>query len=188
MKKVINEMLSKRAGVDVSTPAGSEWLRNDIESATDERLSVNTVKRITGVLGDGNYIDEHARRSTLDVLARYLGFTDWPDLKSGLCERSSFFQRPPGTVEMATLPVDAIVTLRWDPDRCVRLRHFGEELYVVESSENSKLMKDDILIISDVRKGHYLIVRDVIRGGESLGCYTAAMVRGLTSIEISEHE
>lgn len=43
-------LLSRKAGVDVATPAGSDVLRHDIESATGQLLSLNTVKRLTGVI------------------------------------------------------------------------------------------------------------------------------------------
>ena len=65
--------LSEKLGVDVSTPAGATWLQLDIETATGERLGLNTVKRLVGVLSS----DAQPRISTIKIISDYLGYPDW---------------------------------------------------------------------------------------------------------------
>ncbi|MDE6786805.1 MAG: hypothetical protein K2J46_07195, partial [Muribaculaceae bacterium] len=65
--------LSEKLGVDVSTPAGATWLQLDIETATGERLGLNTVKRLVGVLSS----DAKPRVSTIKIISDYLGCPDW---------------------------------------------------------------------------------------------------------------
>lgn len=62
------KLLSEKSGRDVTTPVGADYLRNDIEATTGEPLSLNTVKRLTGLLP----YDSEPRQSTLDILAGYI--------------------------------------------------------------------------------------------------------------------
>ena len=65
--------LSEKLGMDVSTPNGATILQLDIESTTGERLGINTVKRLVGVL----HSNAKPRMSTIKIFSDYLGYTDW---------------------------------------------------------------------------------------------------------------
>ena len=65
--------LSDKVREDVSTPAGATMLQLDIESTTGERLGLNTVKRLVGVLSS----DTKPRISTIKIISDYLGYADW---------------------------------------------------------------------------------------------------------------
>ena len=65
--------LSEKLKEDVSTPAGATKLQLDIETATGERLGLNTVKRLVGVLSS----DAKPRISTIKIISDYLGYPDW---------------------------------------------------------------------------------------------------------------
>ncbi|MDE7414003.1 MAG: hypothetical protein K2N05_09510 [Muribaculaceae bacterium] len=188
MKGLLINLLKERAGCDVTTPAGSEWLCKDIEVRTGQRLSVNTVKRLSGVIDsdeDNNNI--HARRSTMDIISQYLGFRDYVALHSFLEQGSSSFRTKKDIVEMSELPVGARVVLGWALDREISVVHEGDGCYRVCTSKKSKLMEGDRLFIHNVMKGYPLYVRNVIRNGESLGNYTAAMEYGVAFVRI-EHD
>lgn len=181
MQKVLIDLLSGKAGRDVATPAGSEWLTRDIEAVTGERVSVNTLKRITGVLGSSGL---HARRSTLDIIARYLGFDDWNRLENSLGASSSDFSIPAGMVEMDKLDKGAVLRLCWEPEREIIIRHLGKGEYFVDKATNSKLNDGDCLRLTQIMVGHPLLVKEVIRSGKSLGSYTAAPEFGLNEIDL----
>ena len=65
--------ITKNLGIDVSTPAGATWLQLDIETRTGDRLGLNTVKRLVGVLPS----DAKPRISTIKIISDYLGYPDW---------------------------------------------------------------------------------------------------------------
>ena len=65
--------LSDKVKEYVSTPAGAAKLQLDIEVATGERLGLNTVKRLVGVLPS----DAKPRTSTIKIISDYLGYPDW---------------------------------------------------------------------------------------------------------------
>ena len=82
MKTVLINMLSRKAGRNIATPHGCEWLCHDIAACTNESISVNTLKRLTGVLKDYNDGKIHLRGANKDILARYLGYKEWSDFCS----------------------------------------------------------------------------------------------------------
>ncbi len=176
---VINQ-LSKRAGCDVTSTAGAAALRHDIESVTGERLSVNTIKRLTGVLP----YDNTPRVSTLDIVARYLGYESWRSLKAGQIAVDSDFSNKKLFTDMASLPEGQQVKITWEPGRVLALTHRGAGLYTVARSVNGKLRAGDLVQLSMLRVGFPFIAADVERGGLSLGEYTAAPDTGITSLII----
>ena len=185
MRTVLIKLLSEKAGRDVTTAFGSDWLCRDIESKTGEMLSLNTVKRITGVIDNrGEDRDLHARRYTLDIVARYLGYKDFQELESALNDNSSSFRKSDKLLDMTSLPRDCKVDIGWLPDRKITLGNRGDGWFEVEVSQNSKLRSGDLLNIYQVMQDYPLFVKEVIRDGVSLGSYTAAEDRGVTSIEL----
>lgn len=176
---ILSRLLSEKAGYDVSTPRGASLLCSDIESVTGERLSVNTIKRLTGVLP----YEGEARMATLEILSRYLNYPSGSVLYSVLTSDVSDFTLPEGLVDAADLPVDSRLHLEWAPGRIVEIRHLGEGIYVVEKAVNSKLKEADVLKIGYIGAGYPLFIKEVRRGGESLGEYTAAYDTGLTAVE-----
>lgn len=173
-------MLSSKVGYDISTPHGAERLQKDIESQTGERLSVNTIKRLSGLLP----YEGSQRGSTLDIFARYLGYADAKELLAFMEGNASDFRLPPNFIDLSSLPAGAKVVLEWTPGRRITMRHIDGASYSVEESVNSKLWKGDVLETGVVAKGIPFVVRNVAREGGNLGPYTAAQENGLTKIEI----
>lgn len=180
LKEEIIDLLARKAARDVRIPAGSDWLQKDILTVTGEHLSLQTVKRMTGVLQS----ETTPSRTSLDIIARYLGFEDYPAVEQALSRGVSDFKSDEGLVEIDMLPADTCLELRWSPDRRIILRRLPSGQCQVEESENSKLRVGDLLKISQLTQGYPLNVREVIRGGESLGPYTAAPEYGLTFVRI----
>ena len=173
-------MLAQKAGYDVSTPHGAERLQKDIETATGERLSVNTVKRLAGVIP---YAHE-PRLSTLEIIVRYLGYPSLRALKEAAEGNTSGFSLPGNFIDAAALPLHARLKLAWAPGRQLTLRHCGEGQYEVEEARKSKIQTSDHLRLGYIAEGYPLIVKAVERGGENLGEYTAAPEGGLSKVEI----
>lgn len=70
LNRLILEKLSEKIGQDVTTPAGASVLQLDIESVTGESLSLNTVRRLVGVIQSEKLTP---RRTTLNIIANYIG-------------------------------------------------------------------------------------------------------------------
>lgn len=174
------DLLSEKAGRDVTTAHGAEFLRNDIESVTGESLSRNTVKRLVGNLP----YESIPRIVTLNIISKYLGFSSWQLLQEYLTDRISDFDIKDGFIDLTTQPSDKIIRIRWQPDRSISIKHLGQGKYVVMESLNSKLRSQDILHLSQIAVGFPFMVKMVERKGENLGNYIAAKKTGIDSFEI----
>lgn len=176
---IVIKMLSEKAKIDVTTKAGAEFLRNDIESVTGEALSLNTIKRLTGILA----YNSDPREITLDIIALYLGYKDYKFLLTAITNKISDFNTSSNFIDLNSQPVGKEIIIKWEPDRVIKIRHIGEGVYRVEESQNSKLFMGDLLTLSQISEGFPFMVKEVVRGGKMLGSYTAAQTEGVLSIE-----
>ena len=174
------EMLAQKAGLDVTTARGAEYLCHDIESTTGERIGINTVKRIVGIL---EYEGSH-REMILDIIARYLDFSSWKLLEATLNDKTSGFSKKNGILCLESLAAGQDIAVYWEPGRKIILRHNNGRCFKVVESVNSKLKAGDELQLSQIAPGFPLYASNVRRGEESLGHYTAATVSGIKKIEV----
>lgn len=172
----IIEALDKKVGVDVTTPDGASRLRNDIESVTGEHLSLNTVKRLTGVITYGSV----PRRATLDIIAAYLGYGSHLMMTAAVHGRTSCFGPHNGIVEVSELPIGTRIEISWQPDRRVVIVHNGMGICRVDHTANSKLAQGDLLTLSQLADQFPLLVSNVRRDNRDMGPFTAGRQKGVT--------
>lgn len=135
---------------------------NDYESlSADTNLGINTLKRLCGYAPDST----EPRRSTLNMLAQYLGFDTW----------NIMMNLEPGDSEWndTCIHADEIrrnesVTVTWLPNRQLTLRCIGDETFEVSSSINGKLHTGDQVHIELFRLHHPLTVTNIVRQGQLL--------------------
>ena len=176
----IIELLKRMSGNALRQPSDCEYLSLDIESKTGVRIGATTLKRLLGFAQD----ERTPHQSTLDAIARYLGYAHWEELSQIEDEGNSDFEAPEGELRSADLKPEACVEIAYLPDRRVRLRYLGDMHYQVVESVNSKLQAGDEVEILNFVHHHPLLVANVWRNGESLGQFTAGRVSGLSSIKI----
>lgn len=174
------EMLKKEAGYDITTSYGSAMLQKDIETKTGQRLGLNTVKRLVGLI---DYNSE-PRQDTLLIIAGFLGFKTWESLISYINDNISGFDLNNPIVDLELLPPGKKVGIEWDPDRKIQLLHIKYGEYEVLESFNSKLRKGDLLYMSQISEGFPLVVKKVMRDGINIGNYKAGLDTGIKTIEI----
>ena len=176
----IVEMLKAKSGSDLRLPSDCEFLSLDIESKTGIRIGATTLKRLVGFAQD----DRMPHVSTLDAIARYLGFAHWDELSEIEDKGNSDFDSPDEEVRSADLKTGACVEIAYLPDRVLRLQYLGDSRYRVVESLNSKLLVGDELEIQNFVLHHPLLVVNVWRNGSPLGQFTAGRVSGLSSIKL----
>ena len=176
----IVEMLKRKSGSDLRQPSDCEILSLDIESKTGVRIGATTLKRLVGFAQD----ERTPHTSTLDAIARYLGYAHWDELSKIEDNGNSDFETPDDEVRSADLQTGACVEITYLPDRRLILEYLGNNRYQVTASENSKLQKGDEVEILNFVLHHPLLVVNVWRNGESLGQFTAGRVSGLSSIKL----
>lgn len=180
-----NEILRRireKAGIDMSKSVDFDVLAQAIKDTTNESLGVNTLKRLFGFKTDKVV----PRLSTMDVIAQYLGCTDYETLISELGDDADISMFTPiDCVEVKDLDKGTQIRISYDPNRVFFLTYLGDMKFIVNEVEGSKnIFKGDILTITQLAVGHRLVVANVLRQGEDLGMYESAKYKGLKSIEI----
>lgn len=178
----ILEMLQKKSGLQLNQPSDCEILGLCIEQETGAHLGVNTLKRLFGILP----AETMPRMSTLNILASYLNVRDWATLMESLESQNSSFQLIEGETFSQDLKDGALVKVTYAPDRELLFQKIRGTLFRVISSKGSRLQVDDVLDVDCFIPGFPLIVKEVKRGKESLGRYTAGLKSGLESIKLSK--
>lgn len=174
----IIDMLARRAGHELRLPADCERLALDIQSRTGQRVGATTLKRLLGFATD----ERMPHATTLDILALYLGYSHWQQLKAIADQGNSGFDSADCELRSASLAAGSMVEFTYLPDRRVRLRYLGDNHYCVVESVNSSLCEDDEVTIQSFVEGHPLYVADVHRQGQSLGPFTAGRIAGLQTV------
>lgn len=118
-------------------------LRDDIIATTSQSISLSTLKRLWG------YVEgwQVPRRGTLDVLARYLGYSSFEAFVDTHNVNSRVESDFPEAITMYAheIPTGTDIELLWLPDRVVRLRHKGNGVFIVTANSGSKLRKGWLL-------------------------------------------
>lgn len=149
-------------------------------------IGETTVKRMLGLVGE----DSPERRrtphvSTMDILAKWLGYADYKSLLQEIGEKdySSEFTSLE-SIEVAHLDKGTQVQLRYEPSRVIVMSYLGDGEFMINESKNSKLIKGDRIKLTHLVLGQEMLVTNVMRDGRNLGGYMGAKEGGLTSLEI----
>lgn len=156
-------LVEKRFCKSVMTSTDFYSLAQEIESETHERISASTLKRMWGYVN----MTPLPRQTTLDVLAKYIGSTDYKtfceSIKNSTALQSRFFTA--NFINSCDLAPDSRVEIGWDPNRKVTLKYMGDYLFEVESSLNSKLRQGDRFEAANFIKGSPLYISRILRDG-----------------------
>lgn len=175
----IIQLLSKQCSHPISIPADCEYLALDIQSKTGVRLGATTLKRLMGFADD----ERHPHKSTLNVIARYLGYHDWQQLSLEDAKGNSGFDTDNEEIRSADLQTSDRIEIHYLPDREVTFKYIGDCHYQVIASKNSKLKVGDLATVQNFILNHPLFVSAVIRNGKNLGPFTAGRVSGLSYLQ-----
>lgn len=178
----ILKRLREKIGLEMTRSADFDVLSQAIRDNTNENLGVNTLKRLFGFKTDKVV----PRLSTMDVIAQYLGSSDYESLIKELGEDAdiSVFS-PIDCIEVQDLDRGSQIRITYDPGRVLLLTYIGDFKFIVNEVEGSKnIQKGDILTITQLAVDHRFVVSHVIRDSVDLGAYESAKFRGLKSVEI----
>ena len=187
MTKIIPELnyllrlVEKHYGRHLSTTTDFESLSVLIERETGELLSASTLKRLYGYVS----MKPVPRKSTLDILARFIGKKSYDQFreewKDSTAFTSTFFSQK--TVYASELKDGDIVRIGWDPDRVVKLKYLGDNEFEVLESLNSQLLAGDKFEQVSFMMGYPLYISRILRDGEYTPSYIAGMQNGLNLLE-----
>ena len=176
----LRDAVLAKAGLLPRTHADFEALSLKIGS-----ISPVTLERIWAY--STRQIDSVSERS-LDVLAAYAGYRDWPGflqhLDASAGRESGLFTE--GSILSRDLAPGACLRLSWQPDRILIIRHTGDSRFIVESSENSSLRVGDTFTANQFQPGRPLYLDDFHSPSDPsrTGRYAIGLNHGLSSVEI----
>ena len=176
----IIQMLKDKSENGLRQPSDCEYLSYDIESKIGVHIGATTLKRLLGFAQD----ERTPHVTTLDAIARYLGYAHWDALMRVEDNGNSDFNQSAEVLQSSSLQSGDSVQITYLPDRKVTFEYKENSRYQVTESENSKLFVGDEVEIQGFVLHHPLLVSQVWRDGKALGSYTAGIVEGLSSITL----
>ncbi len=166
----------------IKTTADFEKLGVYIEQFVHEHISTSTLKRLWGYVAD-----EHLpRRYTLDVLSKYIGYSDFKTFcKSAISEKitdSIFFTT--FKISSTELTNGDKIEIGWNPNRYLIVEYLGDDRYKVLINQNSKLEVGDEFASKTFLLKFPLFLPNVYRGDETLPSFVGGKDGGLTILSI----
>ena len=176
------ELVEKQYGRKLSTITDFESLSVIIEKTTGELLSSSTLKRLYGYVS----LNTVPRKTTLDILSRFIGNRDYETFRISLSNDPQFSSRffSAKTVTTSELKAGDRLRIGWPANRIVTLNYLGDDLFEVETSVNASLVKGDRFRQVSFMKGYPLYLSRILRDGDYTPAYVAGMNSGLNLIEI----
>ena len=176
------ELVEKQYGRKLSTTTDFESLSVIIEKATGDLLSSSTLKRLYGYVS----LNTVPRKTTLDILSRFIGNRDYETFRISLSNDPQFSSRffSAKTVTTSELKAGDRLRIGWPANRIVTLIYLGDDLFEVDTSVNASLVKGDRFRQVSFMKGYPLYLSRILRDGDYTPAYVAGMNSGLNLIEI----
>ena len=175
------ELVEKQYGRKLSTTTDFESLSVIIEKATGDLLSSSTLKRLYGYVS----LNTVPRKTTLDILSRFIGNRDYETFRISLSNDPQFSSRffSAKTVTTSELKAGDRLRIGWPANRIVTLNYLGDDLFEVDTSVNASLVKGDRFRQVSFMKGYPLYRSRILRDGDYTPAYVAGMNSGLNLIE-----
>ena len=172
------KQIEECTGIKPKSPTDFNQLSDIIWESTHEQLSASTLKRLWGYFKGVGTI----RNSTLVILAKYLGFKGWDDFLAHLSQKNGSDPVLSPLVKAEDLSVGECITVSWKPNRRCTFRYLGNQQFIVESSENSKLKTGNTFSCSVFILNAPLYLTDLIQGDNAPVAFVAGKKDGLCEI------
>ncbi len=178
MLNLLRERVEKASKRAMDAPRDFEWLSKKLGKVGDS-VSVTTLKRCWG------YVDAPMtpRQHTLDVLARYLGYHNFEHF----VDAHDVINDEPASDPVAgvllrpahDLAVNDRVLLTWQPGRECVIRYLGNEQFVVERSERTRLQPGNTFNCGVIIEGEQLYIHNLIMMGRKPTGYVCGKRGGI---------
>jgi hypothetical protein len=183
---LLRESIEASIGRKLRTPKDFDILAESIFKKLHQHISPTTLKRLWG------YLDENVKPhySTLNSVARLLGFNNFSHFEQ--CSMNEEMASAPvlGTSISPASEIDTNCRLRltWAPDRVCLIRHLGAGLFVVEQSENTRLMPGNTFECDIIIDGEPLYLDNLIQNNRPPIGYVCGKRNGVHFFLIAEEK
>ena len=176
----IIKQIEERTNIKPKSPADFDQLSDIIWESTREPLSASTLKRLWGYFKGVGTI----RNSTLVILSRFLGFKDWDDFLAHLNQDNGSDPVLSTHIKTDDLHVGDRITVSWKPNRRCTFRYLGNQQFIVETAENSKLKSGNTFCCNVFILGAPLYLTDLVQGDKAPVTFVAGKKDGLCQLTV----
>ena len=176
--KALCESVERKSGKKMLTPLDFAWLEDKIENKLKERISVSTLMRVWGYRKGVS-----TRQSTLDILARYVGYADYvtfsqwaPTKDDDEPQSDEVISRHLRTQDMQ---VGQQVELTWQPNRRCVVELLQGNCFEVIEAEETKLSVGDTFECNIFIEGEPLYLSQLVHEGRPPMVYVAGRRNGI---------
>ena len=178
MMALLRERVEEVTKRPMKSPSDFEWLSERL-GEMGESMSTTTIKRCWG------YVDADVtpRLRTLDILARYIGYRDYEHF--AVAHNTLEDDTPSAPVHGTTLrpsvdlDINDRVMLTWQPGRVCVIRYLGNEQFVVERSERTRLQPGNTFNCGIIIEGEQLYLHNLITEGRKPTNYVCGKLNGI---------
>lgn len=172
--------IEKRMGKPLRSPTDFNQLSLRLQKELKEEISISTIKRIWG------YVEtkHNTRYTTLSILSRFVGCTDWYDFRLSLRRRNIMEPDsiPEEQIRTACLRTGDKIELGWEPGCTCEIEYIGNNCFRVKESANNILRKDDTFKALIFNLNQPLYVSELDHGDNKKCTYVTGRDNGLTTI------
>lgn len=153
-------------------------MRDSIYSRLHVLISSSTLKRLWG------YLDSPSkpRQGTLDVLARFIGYSDYAAYEAAATADGGQTSSPVISrhlnVQQMLVENDELI-LSWAPDRQCRVRYLGSLQFQVVESANTRLQPGDYFQCNLIIEGEPLYLSNLLQPGHLATNYVCGKRGGI---------
>ena len=170
--------IEQMMGRPIQSPKDFDQLRDNIYSRLRVNISSHTLKRLWGYLDSPS----EPRRGTLDVLARFIGYSDYAAYVAaasteGGQSSSPVISRHINVQQMLAENDELILT--WAPDRRCRVRYLGSLQFQVVESANTRLQPGDYFQCNLIIEGEPLYLSNLLQPGRLATNYVCGKRGGI---------
>lgn len=175
LRKEIETALNRR----MQTPKDFEFLRERIYARLHILISRTTLMRLWG------YVDEKVepRKSTLDILAQFLGYQDWEEYHRNAMLPKEQQSSPVLNRRLSianSLNRGDRIRLTWQPERICDVEYLGNLAFRIIHAENTRLHEGDTFQCSLMIEGEPLYLDHLRQGNSPAIAYVCGKKSGIT--------
>ena len=184
-QELLKQKVGQKAGFSPETSRDFDDLSQLIQEATGEYLSPTTLKRIWGYLQNEQV---QTRRHTNDVLARYVGFTNYRTFVDEIAKKQGVQSMilANNKVTSDELSIGQRLCITWLPDRRIVVDHLGDGHFLVSEAENAKLTVGDTFTCHLMIQDEPLYIDNVAHQGTIFPAYIAGKIDGVKIYKVEE--
>lgn len=175
--KILCERIEDLFKCKITSPSDFSWLSDELNKR-GEHLSPTTLKRMWQYIPNTNT----PRNSSLSGLSRLLGYNDFTHFASSIAEGDEESSTPvlgQTLYPSKDLEINARLHVTWAPSRIIIIRHLGNGSFVVEYSQNSKLMPGNTFSCELMIEGEPLYLDNLVQAGRKPTGYVCGKRNGI---------